>query len=102
MQSRYEYYTKLDTVNDIEIYDIFSIKWDDFLWTDGYSVHEVSYDEVLHPELISLMYYGTDKYEDFIYLLNNIEDPLNLIPGTRLVIPSLVDIQNFYRTVIGV
>jgi len=46
------------------------------------------------PDLISLAFYGTDKYGDFICKYNGISNPFELGENTILVIPKLSAIQS--------
>jgi hypothetical protein len=88
-------YRKLEDDSDYTILDSRSIMWSNFKFTNGYKKHYVSSDEILKPYLISMGYYGTVEYEDVILLVNNIQDPYELIPGIEINIPNLQDIQQF-------
>lgn len=45
--------------------------------------------------MISYAYYGKVDYEDMILLVNNIDDPFALVPGTEIYIPTLANLQSF-------
>lgn len=96
MSQRYRIYKKLDIVeNDIDLSNILSIQWGSFTFPNGYRTHRLSQADIEKPWLISFLHYGTIVYEDFIWLVNNIVDPLELKPDTELKIPVEDDIKDF-------
>jgi hypothetical protein len=88
-------YTKLQDDSSYTIYDPSSIKWGDFKWINGFTKHYITKEELLRPYLISYRYYNTVEYENFILLVNNIEDPFEVVSGTLLKIPTLTDVKQF-------
>jgi hypothetical protein len=84
-----------DVEKGITLYDPLSIDFKKFTWPSGYYPHKISKTEIAKPYLISYAYYGTVDYEDIILLLNNIEDPFEMVPGKELRIPKLVDLEAF-------
>jgi hypothetical protein len=77
------------------IRDSTSINWKNFQWTNGYYIHKISKREMQRPYLIAASYYGDVEYEDIILLLNNIEDPFEMVPESEIYIPKLEDINQF-------
>lgn len=79
------------------IYDPTSIDWTKFKWEQGYLIHRIEKTEIMKPYLIAYAYFEDSFYEDIILLLNNIEDVLEIIPGTELRIPKKLEIDEFLR-----
>jgi len=52
---------------------------------------------VARPDLISLAFYGTDKYADIICKLNGISNPFEINENDMLSIPALENIQFYAR-----
>lgn len=92
---RYNLYTKLQEQDGITIFNPNSLDWSQFKWQNGYYKHIVSKSDVLKPYMISYAYYGKVDYEDMILLVNNIDDPFALVPGTEIYIPTLANLQSF-------
>lgn len=86
-----------DTIEelDVTIYDSRSIKWSTFTFDNGYYKHRITEYEILRPYLISSQYYGNVNYEDIILLINNIQDPFEIVVGTEIKIPKIEDIRSF-------
>jgi hypothetical protein len=51
------------------------------------------------PDLISLAFYGTDKYADLICKLNGISNPFEINENDLLSIPRLSDIMHYSNAV---
>jgi len=77
------------------IRDSTSIDWRKFEWTNGYYIHKVTKKEMQKPYLIAAAYYGDLEYEDIILLLNNVEDPFEMVPESEIYIPKLEDVKKF-------
>jgi len=88
-------YNKLQNDSDYVILDTRSVKWGDFKFTNGFTKHYISQEELLKPYLISFRYYNTAEYEDEILLVNNIQDPYEVVAGSELKIPALDDLKQF-------
>ena len=88
-------YNKLVNTSTDIILDSRSLKWRDFQFTNGYTKHYITESELLKPYLISYAYYDTPEYEDEILLINNIQDPYEVVPGTEIKIPKVQDIRQF-------
>lgn len=85
----------LETVDNITVYDSTTIDWTSYPWQTGYIIHYITNTEILKPYFISYQYYNTVEYEDIIMLLNNIEDPWQLVPGSPLRIPNFQNLQRW-------
>jgi hypothetical protein len=85
----------LDNTDGNTIMDSTSVDYKNFKWTNGYFIHSITQKEIEKPYLISYAYYGTVEYWDLILLLNNIEDPFEIIPLSKLYIPKLQDVKQF-------
>lgn len=83
----------------VAIYDILNVSWKSFVYTQGYIDHVISKTEAQRPWLIAFKFYGDATYEDFIYLINGIKNPLDLIPGQVIRIPTLNDIKAFISNI---
>jgi hypothetical protein len=93
---RNDYYKFIKTYsNGINLYNIFNIKWSDFTFPSGYTLHYVSRPETDRPYLISVLYYNDPFYIDDIILVNQLSNFLELRVGVELKIPVLSDLQVF-------
>ena len=79
----------------IPIYDWFYINTFEFKIKRKPTIHIVSKNDVRMPHQIIIENYGTYEYEDIIWLLNNIENPMNLRIGIKLILPDPEDIKDF-------
>ena len=92
---REKVYDTLIDSSDYTILDSRSIDWSKFTYTNGWYTYRVTNNDKLKPYMISYAYYGDVAYEDIILLLNNIEDPFEIVIGSELKIPKLSDIKQF-------
>jgi len=92
---RHKVMSQLEIQDQVVVYDAQSIRWDTFDWTLGYQKHFVTANEILKGYLIADNYYGDVNYESIIFLLNNVSDPWEMVPGTEIRLPNLTDIQTF-------
>ena len=88
-------YSILETSDGVDILDSQDVDWSSFEFTNGYYTHHVTEHECLRFYLISSAYYGTVDYEDILLLVNNIEDPFEMVIGSEIKIPKLQDIKSF-------
>lgn len=88
-------YSTIQTEEGVYIYDPMSIDWKSFEWTNGYTKHFISREEIAKPYLISLAYYGSIDYEDIILLLNNIANIFDVVVNSEIKIPKIQDIKTF-------
>ena len=103
---RYDWAKKTDVTintgidsNDIAVYDILGIDWSKFQFGTTYIIHSITKNDVEKPWLITNKYFSDYKYEDLIFWINNISNPLDLYVGQKLRIPTLQDIQNFILSI---
>jgi hypothetical protein len=94
---RYEFYNYLNSygTDNMIFYDIFKVKWSDFVFNSGYNTHYITDAESDRPDLISSLYYNSPFLIDVILLINGVYDILELKRGTMLKIPTLTDLENF-------
>lgn len=93
-QQFYRFLKNYDKVN-INLFDIFRVKWTDFYFPSGFTIHYVTEAECDRPYLISTRYYNSVEYIDIILLVNQVTNFLELKKGTQLKIPVLSDIEEF-------
>jgi len=92
---REQLYNNLYTDDYRIIKDPTTVDWRLFRWDNGYFIHHITVSEIFKPYLISWSYYGTIEYEDLILLLNNIQNPFDIIPEQTIYIPKLEDLKAF-------
>lgn len=105
MQNRYNWLRKITSITSpvdnvsVSLYDILNIKWKSFRFINGYKTHTITRPEMEKPWLIAFTEYGSADYEDLIYLINGIENPLDLVIGQTLKIPVLGDVKSFINSI---
>jgi hypothetical protein len=63
------------------------------------SFYQVTGADLMRPDMISYKNYGTVNYWWIILFINGIADPFyDMHVGDILIIPSLVDLYNFYKS----
>jgi nucleoid-associated protein YgaU len=82
----------------IQLYDVLNVKWRDFSFPNGYVNYVISRTDLLKPWLIAFKFYNDAVYEDFIYLVNGISNPLDLQLGQTIKIPRKDDIEAFLNS----
>lgn len=98
---RYEATNLLRTENDVEFYDIFQIDWNAFTF-DSFTIHSVTEEEAKKPWIISFNEYGKTDYEDLIFAINKVMNPMKLYVGQRLKIPTERNIYTFLQRYVRV
>lgn len=83
----------------IERYDILNVRWQDFPFQNGYQNHTITKQETMRPWLISFKYYNSAFYEDVLFLINGVRDPLNLVVGQNLKVPPVSEIEAFVNAI---
>lgn len=63
------------------------------------NIHYVTQDEVMRPDLISVMYYGTHEYMDIILKANSISNPFCIKEGMFLIIPEQTSAMSQYKPI---
>ena len=74
--ARYDYYAKITQENDIEIYDVLSLNFQNFTFTSQPTIYLVNSVDVLKPWFISQRFFGTVEYTDLLLQINGVENPL--------------------------
>jgi hypothetical protein len=87
--------TTLTELDGEPIQDPTSVNWRSFNYPNGFKTHYIEIDETLRPYRVSERFYDTPEYIDMILFINNIDDPINIVPGTELKIPLLNDLLEF-------
>jgi len=63
------------------------------------NIHYVKQDEVMRPDLISNLYYGTHEYIDIILKANGISNPFCIKEGMFLIIPEQTSVMSQYKPI---
>lgn len=92
---RQQFLTKDSVQNEIQLYDLASLDWSKFTFKRGFIPHYLTQAEVDRAWTVSYAFFGTTEFEDFIWLVNNIVNPFELVPGQMLKIPDRLDIDDF-------
>lgn len=102
--NRYTAYDLIETLNqysNMKIYDIYSVRWTDFNFPNGYTKYSIKKDETQKPYLIAYRTLGTTNYWDVLLFINGVIDVLNLKAGDELKIPKKGDMETFIKSIIG-
>jgi hypothetical protein len=63
------------------------------------NIHYVTADQVMRPDLISFLYYGSDEYIDVILKANGISNPFCISEGMFLIIPDNMSVLSQYKPI---
>jgi hypothetical protein len=63
------------------------------------NIHYVTQDQVMRPDLISFLYYGTPEYIDIILKANGISNPFSIKEGMFLMIPEQTTVMAQYKPI---
>lgn len=63
------------------------------------TVHYVTPDQTMRPDLISFLYYGTQQYIDVILKANGLSNPFCIKEGMFLIIPDQMSVMNQYKPI---
>ena len=63
------------------------------------NIHYVTPDEVMRPDIISNLYYGTHEYIDIILKANGISNPFCIKEGMFLIIPDQMSVMSQYKPI---
>jgi len=92
---RYDYLDKIKMENDVQLYDLTKLNWNDFQFKRSYKTHILNQIEIDKFYLVTYLYYGNLLNEDIIYFINKISDPTELVSGQEIFIPDILDINDF-------
>ena len=91
------FYNKV-TNDDIEEYDHLHNNLSNFRTYYPIQYYRIESDDIMRPDLISYKVYDTIKFWWLIMMFNNINDTFNeMVVGTLLKIPNVLDIYSFYK-----
>lgn len=62
-------------------------------------MHYVNSDQVMRPDIISFIYYGTVEFVDVILKANGISNPFCIKEGMNLMIPDLSSVFSSYKPI---
>lgn len=89
---------QITTVDGVQEVDMLYNTLSSFNLRHTPAYYKTSIHDAMMPDLISFKMYGTEKYWWVICVVNNIQNPLTgITEGMTLKIPSILDIQEFYR-----
>ena len=77
--------------------DIFTLPIENFAYTTKPQKYYLTSRDIYRFDLLMQSYYSTPEYEDIILWLNNITHISLKTPGETILLPSMTDIENFYR-----
>lgn len=63
------------------------------------NIHYVTPDQIMRPDLISYLYYGTYEYIDIILKANGISNPFCIKEGMFLIIPEQTSVLAQYKPI---
>lgn len=86
--------------NDIDEWDLIRSNWDLFEIKRPLRFDSIKYSDVQRPDMISVRLYGVTDYWWILCKFNQIDDVWNdLYVGMDLIIPDVLDIQDYYTSV---
>lgn len=80
-----------------EYKDVFSFPINDFSASESVISYTLTSLDIYRFDLLVYRIYNDANYDDFVLWYNNIENIKRLKPGTVILFPAKVDIDNFYR-----
>jgi hypothetical protein len=63
------------------------------------NIHYVTADQIMRPDLISYLYYGTYEYIDIILKANGVSNPFCISEGMFLIIPEQSSVMAQYKPI---
>lgn len=89
-----------ETIDNIQEYDLLMTNFEYFKIQRPTTFYIVTNDDLGRPDLLSLRIYGDQNYWWILLEVNGVCDPYNeLKEGDVLIVPSLLDIEDFYLKV---
>ena len=87
------------TVNGTQEFDFLENSLSNFVMLYPVTYYEVNDSDIMRPDMISYRCYNSVDYWWIIMYVNQIQNPLtDLVSGTMLTIPNILDIIQFFRT----
>ncbi len=65
-----------------------TVRFNSVRLTSEYTLHRVDPSEEMRPDLISVLYYGTENYADILCKYNSISNPFSLVRGQLIKVPK--------------
>jgi hypothetical protein len=94
---RTQFYNIL-TINGIQEFDFLENTLSFFTMNYPVSYYQVNDSDILRPDIISYKCYNSVDYWWIIMYVNQIQNPFtDLVSGTQLIVPNILDIINFFR-----
>lgn len=99
---RYDYLPFNQTINGVNFYDLSKLDWNMFQFKRGVKTYKLSSADVDRFYLVIENNYENNLIEDWIYFINKIADPTELSVGQEIILPNILDIQDFLKDQLGV
>ena len=99
---RYSYLPLEQTVKDINMYDLIKLNWNNFQFKRGVRTYKLTEEDTIKFYNLMDREYGAIGNEDWIYFVNKIDDPTALQIGQEIILPHILDIQDFLSDQLGV
>jgi len=99
---RYNYLPLEQTLNGINFYDLTRLDWNQFQFKRGVRTYKLSSSDIDRFYDLVNTEYDSLVIEDWIYAVNRIDDPTVLEVGQEIVLPNILDIQDFLTDQLGV
>jgi hypothetical protein len=100
MKSRYDLMQDSQTLNEefnTFFKDPLTFPFDSFPITTTPLKYTITNTDIIRPDLLVYRAYGKSFYDDIIMILNEIDDWTNLNPGDTIYLPSIGDLEKFYK-----
>lgn len=92
---RFDILTREQLDNETQFYDLSSIQWSNFKFEDGFTTYYLTKADVDRAWIPAFSFLGDPEFEDFIWLINGIVNPFDLLPGQMIKIPTLTEVERF-------
>jgi len=95
---RYDYYDLIKTENDVRLYDLTKLNWNNFSFSRNAKQYILTQRDIDKFYYVTEEYYGDLFNEDLIYFINKISDPMELKVGQEILLPDRQDIIDFINS----
>lgn len=99
---RYSYLPVETSINDVNIYDLTKLNWNNFQFKRGIKKYRLTTQDVERFYDLMNREYENLSMEDWVYYVNKIDDPTSLRIGQEIILPNIQDIQDFLQSELGV
>lgn len=76
--------------------DLMTLPINRFKYTIAPDEYYLTEADVIRFDLLIYAVYGISDYDDIVLWLNNISFKEDLVAGTKIILPNIVDISKFY------